>query len=315
MNNLISIVIPFFNEQGNVVPLYQELVESLKKDFSDFEYEIILVNDGSKDTTWQEIKECKALDNNVIWINLNRNYGQSIAMDAWLQMASWQIIVTLDWDWQNNPNDIKRLYEKMISDDLDIVAWWREKRKDPTWMIVITKAAKFLRRILINDWVNDSGCTLRVYRKAVIENLYLWGEMHRFIIAISKINGFRIGELKVNHRARIIWTSKYNWKKSIKGLIDLLYIWFIAKYESRPLHLFGFVGFINFFIWSLFFSYSIYQKIFLNLALNRSGWLILGIFFLQMWVIIFVFGMMIDMLIRNYYNTSRDKRYIVREEI
>lgn len=315
MSQKLSIVIPFYNESWNIIPLYEELNNALKKDFPDFDYEIIMVSDGSSDNTWSEIQEVKSKDSKVIWINLNRNYGQSIAMDAWLQKSSWDIIATLDWDWQNDPLDIKRLYDKMTKEDLDLVAGWRAKRKDPAWMLIITRAARFLRRLMINDGVHDSGCTLRIYKRSVVDNLYLWAEMHRYIIAISKINWFRIWELEVNHRARTIWTSKYNWKKSFKWLIDLFYIWFIAKYESRPLHLFGFVWWVNFALWNLFLFYAMYQKIFLNLALNRSWWLILGIFLVQIWVIIFIFGMMLDLMIRNYYNTSRDKRYIVREEV
>ncbi|MBS8121931.1 glycosyltransferase family 2 protein [Candidatus Vampirococcus lugosii] len=312
---IISIVIPFYNEEGNIIPLYKEISSSLLKDFVNFDYEIIMINDGSNDNTWQEIQEVKKLDSNIVGINLNRNYGQSIAMDAGLQKVNGEIIATIDGDGQNDPQDIKKLYDKMIDENLDLVAGWRNKRKDPTWMLVITKTARFLRRIMINDGVHDSGCTLRIYKKTVINNLYLWAEMHRYIIAISKMNGFKIGELKVNHRARTIGTSKYNWKKSIKGLIDLFYIWFVAKYESRPLHLFGFVGGINFVIGNIFLFYSIYQKIFDGISLNRSGWLILGIFLIQIGVIIFIFGIIIDLMIRNYYNTSRDKRYIIREEV
>lgn len=315
MNKKISVIIPFYNEEWNIIPLYDQLIISLEKDFSDFESEIIMVNDGSSDNTWREIKECVAWNKNLVWIHLNRNYWQSIAMDAWFQKAIGDIIVTLDGDGQNDPKDIKKLYDKMIQDDLDIVAWWREKRKDPMWMLVITKVARFLRKVMINDGVHDSGCTLRVYKKEVIQNLYLWAEMHRYIIAIAKINGFKIWELKVNHLPRTIWKSKYTWKKSIKWLIDLFYIWFIAQYNARPLHLFGMVWFFNVFLWSIFLTISFYQKIFLDLSLNRSGWLMLGIFFVQIGIILFIFGMMIDIMIRNYYNTSREKRYIVREEV
>lgn len=314
-NKKISVVIPFYNESWNIFPICNEIIEVLKTDFANQEYEIIMVNDWSSDNTWNEIKDCKENHKNIIWINLNRNYGQSIAMDAWLQKASWEIIVTLDGDGQNDPKDIKRLYDEMLEKDLDLVAWWRQKRKDPTWMLFITRTARFLRKVMINDWVHDSGCTLRVYKKQVIDNLYLWAEMHRYIIAISKVNWFRVWELVVNHRARTLWKSKYNWKKSIKWLIDLFYIWFITKYESRPLHLFWFIWMLNFFLWSLFLAYSFYEKIFEWLSLNRSWWLILWIFLVQIWIVIFIFWMIIDIMIRNYYNTSRDKRYIVREEI
>lgn len=306
---------PFYNEQGNVIPLYTRVLQSIETDFRDFPYEIIMVNDGSDDGTWNEIRECFVRDGWVIGINLNRNYGQSIAMDAWFQRATGGIIVTLDGDGQNDPKDIIRLYTKLKEEDLDIVTGWREKRKDPLWMLIITKVARFLRKTLINDGIHDSGCTLRVYRKAVIDNLYLWAEMHRYIIAIAKINGFRIGELKVTHHPRVIGKSKYNWSKSIKWLIDLFYIWFIAKYNSRPLHLFWTAWILQIIVWFFFLSFSIYQKIFFSIALNRSGWMMLWIFFIQLGIVLFFFGIMIDIMIRNYYNTSREKRYIIREEL
>lgn len=315
MKQKISIIIPFYNEEWNIIPLYEKVKSALKKDFANFNYEIIMVNDWSRDNTWKEIIDCNKSDKKVIWVNLNRNYWQSIAMEAWFQKASWEYIVSLDWDWQNDPSDIIKLYEKLISEDLDIVAWWREKRKDPTWMLVITKVARFLRKVMLNDWVHDSGCTLRVYKKDVINNLYLWAEMHRYIIAIAKINGYKVWELKVTHHKRTIWESKYSWNKSIKWLIDLFYIWFIAKYNSRPLHLFWTIWMINFFIWLWFITDSIYQKIFLLVSFNKSWSLMIWIFLTQIWVVLFIFWIIIDLLIRTYYNSSRDKRYIVREEI
>lgn len=311
----ISIIIPFYNEQWNVIPIVEEVIETLKNDFNWYSFEVILVNDWSKDTTWNDIIHTKELSKNIIWINLNRNYWQSIALDAWLNVSTWEYIFTLDWDWQNDPKDFKKLLDKLLLEDLDIVAWRRHKRKDPWWMLIITKAARLLRKLLINDWVHDSWCTLRVYKKVVINNLYLWWEMHRYIIAISKINWFKIWELKVNHRPRTIWVSKYNWQKSVKGLIDLVYIWFIAKYETRPLHLFWTVWLVNFFIWWLMLIYALFEKIYYWNDLSDNGMTILSIFIVQMWFLFFIFGVVIDIMIRTYYNNSKDKRYIIKEKI
>lgn len=312
---LFSVVIPFFNEEENVVSLFTEVVKSLENNFFDHDYEIIMVNDGSTDKTWEKIKECKKKNDKVIWLKLNKNYGQSIALDAWLQKASWDYIFTLDWDWQNNPDDFINLYNSLKDNKLDIVAWWRKKRKDPFWMLFITVIARFLRKSILNDWVHDSGCTLRIYKKNVIKNMYLWAEMHRYIIAIARINGYKVWEIIVNHRPRIFWKTKYSWNKSIKWFIDLFYIWFIAKYSSRPLHLFWSIGLVNFFVWNIFVFISLYQKIFMDLPLNRSGWLLLWIFLIQIWVLIFIFWIVIDLLIKNYYNTSRENRYIIKDTI
>lgn len=315
MNKKISVVIPCKNEQWNIVPLCKEICNSLHKDFQNFDYEIIIIDDWSNDKTWSEIKECKTIDNKIFWIRMNSSQGQAVAMYMWFQKATWDIVYSMDWDWQNDPADMKLLYDMMIEKDLDLVTWWRRKRKDPAWMLVITNVAKLLRKMLINDGVKDSGCTFRVYKKQVVKNLHLWWEMHRFIIALSRINGYSIWEIQVNHRARTIGKTKYSWQKSIKWFIDLLYIWFIKKYESRPLHLFGWIWLLNFFIWFIFLNYSFYQKIFFNVALNRSGWMMLWIFFAQIWIVLFIFGIMIDILIRTYYNTSKESRYIVKDSI
>jgi glycosyltransferase involved in cell wall biosynthesis len=312
---LISVVIPFYNEEWNVVPLFEEVQQSLKDDFKAFDYEIIMVNDGSDDWTWEDIKKCKKKDFKVIWINLNRNYGQSIAMDAWFRKAKWDYVFTLDGDGQNNPKDFIRLYNKLKEDNLDLVAGFRAKRKDPIWMLVITKIARFLRWLLIKDWVKDSGCTLRIYKKEVVKNLELWWEMHRFIIALSKINGFKIWEIKVDHRARTIWTSKYNWKKSFKWLIDLIYIWFISKYQWRPLHLFGFLGLVNSFLWFWMILDALYKKLFLNIYISNNGFFIMWIFLTQIWVMLFIFWIVIDLLIRINNNTNKKERYLIRDEI
>lgn len=315
-NKLVSVIIPFYNEEWNIISLFKEVLKYLKEDFSDFKYEIILVNDWSSDNSWEDIKKCRKIDSKVIWINLNKNYWQSIAMDIWFKRAKWEYVFTLDWDWQNNPKDFKKLYTKLINDKLDLVAWWRKKRKDPLWMLVITKFARLLRWILIKDWVHDSWCTLRIYKKKVVENLELWWEMHRFIIALSKVNGFKIWEIKVDHRARTIWSSKYNWRKSFKWLIDLIYIWFIRKYQQRPLHLFGFAWLVNFLLWSFMIVWALYKKLFVGIDISDNWFFIMWIFLTQIWLMLFIFWIIIDLLIRTHANTNWNKeRYLIREEI
>ncbi len=311
----ISVVIPFYNEEGNVGPLIQEIESSLEKDFPKNDYEIIMVDDGSSDSTAADMRETKKHHKNTRGILLNKNYGQATALYVGFQNAKWDYIFSLDGDGQNNPSDFQKLYQKLINEDLDVVAGWRQKRKDPAWMIVITKSARFLRWMLIQDWVKDSGCTLRIYKNSVVKDLELWGEMHRYIIALSKLNGYKIGELSVDHRAREVWVSKYNWKKSFKWLIDLIYIWFIAKYEWRPLHLFWFLGIINFSAGSIMILWALYKRIFLNIDISNNGFFTMGIFLTQMWLMLFIFWVIIDLLIRINRNTSPINKYLIKEEI
>lgn len=314
-NTKFSIIIPVYNEVWNIKPLFQEISDSMKNNFCDSNYEIIFVNDGSTDNSWNEICDVKKHNTNIIAINLQRNYGQATALQVWFENSSWDLIITLDWDGQNNPKDIKKLYDKMMSDNLDVVAWRRKNRKDKTSIKIITKCARFFRKILIKDWIHDSGCTLRIYKKECTNEIHLWWEMHRYIVEILKIKWYEIWEIEVNHRARVHWNSKYNINKSTKWFIDLLYIRFIAKYQSRPLHLFGWIGLITFVIWLFSFLFSIYQKIWWWLSINRSWWFLIWIFLIQTGIMIFIFWIMIDILIRNYYNTTNEKRYIIKEKI
>lgn len=313
MWKFFSIIIPIYNESENIFPLYNEIYSEISKNFSKHNYEIIFVNDWSTDNSWDEICNIQKNNKNIIAINLQRNYGQSTALQVWFENCSWDLIITIDGDWQNDSKDIKKLYNKMQEEDLDVITWWRKIRKDPTSIKLITKCAKFFRKLLINDKIHDSWCTLRIYKKECINELHLRWEMHRYIVEILKIKWYKIWEVEVNHRARNHWKSKYNWQKSTKWFIDLLYIWFIAKYQSRPLHLFGWVGITTFLIWVFSFLFSIYQKIWWWLSINRSGRFLVWVFLIQTWVMIFIFWIIIDILIRNYYNTSNEKRYIIKE--
>ena len=313
MWRFFSIIIPIYNESENIVPLYNEIYGAITQDFPNYDFEIIFVNDWSTDNSWNRICDIHKNYKNIIAINLQRNYGQSIALQVWFENCNGNLIITMDWDCQNDPKDIKKLYDKMNKENLDVVTWRRKKRKDKVSIKIVTKCARFFRKMLINDRIHDSGCTLRIYKKECISELHLWWEMHRYITEILKIKWFKIWEIEVNHRTRTHWKSKYDREKSIKWFIDLLYLWFIAKYQSRPLHLFGWVWLSTFFIWIFSLLFSIYQKIWWWLSINRSGWFLVWVFLIQTWIMIFIFWIIIDILIRNYYNTSGEKRYIIKE--
>ncbi|MEK6924681.1 MAG: glycosyltransferase family 2 protein [Nanoarchaeota archaeon] len=304
-----SVIVPIYEEEGNIKELDKEIREVMDKLGN---YEIIYINDGSKDNS---LKELKKLSKTVI-VNLNRNYGQSIALDAGFKQAQGDIIISLDGDLQNDPKDIPKLLEKLEKDNLDVVAGWRKHRKDKSGIKILTKIGRLLRRIIIKDDVHDTGCTLRVYRKEAAKSLDLWGEMHRYILALLRWKGFTIGEVVVNHRPRTQGKTKYNYKKMYKGFIDLIYIWFLNKYSNRPLHMFGGLGLISFFAGLLPIIWSIYQKITGSLPLNRSGWFFLGFFLIIIGVMFFCFGILMDLTIRTNLNTSHvEKRYYVRELI
>ena len=306
----ISVVVPVYNEMGNITGLDKEIKDSISKITNDFE--IVYVNDGSTDNTFTELTN---LDNVTI-INLNRNYGQATALDAGFKACCGKYVVSLDGDGQNDPADIPIILQKLLKDNLDVVAGWRKERNDSNGINILTRIGRLLRRLIISDTVHDTGCTLRIYTREAVKTLDIGGEMHRYILAILKWKGFRIGEVVINHRARTLGKSKYGYSKAIRGFIDLLYIWFIQKYSQRPLHLFGYVSAFLFFVGILSTVVSIYQKIALNQSINRSGYFLIGAFMLLASIILFSFGIVIDLLVNIKFNSSQtEKRYYVRNII
>jgi glycosyltransferase involved in cell wall biosynthesis len=304
-----SIVIPILNEEGNIQQLDREIKEVMSKISKN--YETIYVNDGSRDNSLIELKKLKK----VKIINFNKNFGQTSAFDAGFKAAQGDIVISMDGDLQNDPRDIPRLLEKLKREDLDVVAGWRKNRKDRGGIRVLTKIGKFLRRLMIGDHIHDSGCALRVYRKEAIKHMDLWGEMHRYVVEILKWKGYRIGELEINHRPRIHGKTKYRYNKSIRGFIDLIYIWFLQKYSQRPLHIFGQIGLWSFFFGVLSEVIALIEKI-AGLSLNRNVWFFLGIFFMLGGIMFFSFGIVIDLLLRvQQFVSPYTKRYYIREII
>ncbi len=305
---LISVVVPIYNEAGNLTALNAELRQVLAGLAEAFE--IIYVNDGSTDASLAELSTLPG----ATVIDLNRNYGQATALDAGFKEAQGEIIISLDGDGQNDPADIPRLLAAMREGGLDVVAGWRKSRADKHSIRILTRIGRALRKLLIGHVVHDSGCTLRVYTREAAKSLDIQGEMHRYIVALLKWKGFRIGEIVVNDRARQNGVSKYGPSKAIRGLIDLIYIWFIYKYSQRPLHLFGYLSIVSFGVGVVALFWSIYGKLALGLSLNRNGWFFITFFFLLAAIIFFSFGIVLDLLMQLRFNTSLcERRYHIRQ--
>jgi glycosyltransferase involved in cell wall biosynthesis len=304
----LSIVVPVFNEQDNVKKLHAEIVETLEKLGRSFE--IIFVNDGSQDNT---LGNCKGLKPLRI-INFRRNFGQTAALDAGIKESRGEIIVTLDGDLQNDPHDIPKLLYKIKTEKLDIVSGWRKNRKDPFSKKFISRGAEWLRKYLINDGIHDSGCTLKAYRRECFEKIDLMGEMHRFIPALLAISGFKVGEITVNHRPRVHGKTKYNYKRTIKGFLDILGVWFWMKYASRPLHLFGGAGMASFVLGAVLLAALFTARIFYAFPLSNKIWPLLAIFLMMVGVQLFVSGLMADILVKNRYR-GKEMNYNIKEII
>ncbi|MGC9599095.1 MAG: glycosyltransferase family 2 protein [Minisyncoccia bacterium] len=310
MDKTLSIIVPVHNEQDALVTLHEEIqaaVIQLKRP-----YEIIYVNDGSTDQSLAVLKNLKG----ATIIDLNRRYGQATALDAGFKAAEGDIIISLDGDGQNDPKEIPLLLAELARGSYDVVAGWRKSRKDRSSIRILTRIGRWFRKLFIGHIVHDSGCTFRVYTRKAAKSLDIQGEMHRYIVTLLRWKGYRIGEVVVTDRPRASGTSKYGASKALRGFIDLVYIWFIYKYSQRPLHLFGYLSFGAFLIGFLSLLWTLYGKLVFGLSLNRNGWFFISFFFLLAGILLFSFGIIIDLLIRIQLTTSpHEKRYYVREVV
>lgn len=302
----ISVVVPLFNEEGNVAELHREIREVCEA--NGYVYEIIMVDDGSTDDTLKRAMELSP----VTIVRFRRNFGQTAAFDAGIKQAKYRYIVTMDGDRQNDPKDIPAMIAHLEEYDLDVVSGWRKNRRDSFSKRFFSLGAKLLRDVLVKDHINDSGCALKVYRRECFENINLYGEMHRFIPALLQIKGFTVGEVQVNHRPRVAGVSKYNWKRAMKGFVDMISVWFWNKYAVRPLHLLGGTGMVMLGIGAMS---SLYTFVLFMHGQNMSNtvWPLLSAFFVFTGLQLFVSGLLTDMLSKLYYEKSKDKSYIIRE--
>ncbi len=304
----LSVVVPLFNEEGNVRELHQKIVEACQALGKPFE--IIFVDDGSADKTREIAATCAPLK----LIVQRRNFGQTAAMDAGIKNSKGKIIITMDGDLQNDPADIKKLLDK-LEEGYDVVSGWRKNRKDPFLKHFNSRLANVLRKILIDDGIHDSGCSLKAYRRECFEDVDLFGEMHRFIPALLKIQGFKIGEVVVTHHPRRRGVTKYNWKRGVKGFVDMISVWFWKKYANRPLHLFGAGGLLTFSLGVLLGAALVVARIFYAVPMSNRIWPLVAVFLVLMGVQMFVFGLLADISVKNYYKLQGKMNYKIKEII
>lgn len=304
----ISLVAPLYNEEGNVAELHRQIHSALEG--MKLPYEIIFIDDGSSDQTVAIAKTLYPLK----LICLRRNFGQTAAMDAGIHAAKYDYIVTIDGDLQNDPADIPELIAYLEESNLDVVSGWRKNRKDTFFKRFTSRGANMLRWLIVHDGIHDSGCSLKVYRRECFEGVRLYGEMHRFIPALLKIKGFRIGEMVVNHRPRTAGVTKYNWKRTFKGFVDMISLWFWSKFASRPLHLFGTTGLFLLFGGTVTGVITI-VKFIVRGEISNTGWPLLTALLLIAGIQFFVFGLIADIVSKTYRELTNDKSYTIREEI
>ncbi len=307
---MISIIVPVFNEQENIPVLYEKLVavmEALGKPF-----EILFINDGSVDESERVLDGIGLNDERCKIIHFSRNLGQTSALMAGVDFAKGNIMVPIDADLQNDPEDIPSLLEK-LEEGYDVVSGWRKKRKDPSLRrVLLSKFANKLISLVSGVRLNDYGCTLKAYRSSLIKPVKLYGEMHRFIPIYVSWQGGKVTEIPVRHHPRIHGESNYGLGRIFKVVLDLIVIQFLAKYNTKPIYVFGAFGLFNIGIALLTFCYAVYLKLFLDVSFISTPLLLLVSLTFIMGTLCILMGLLAEMLVRIYYETQNKPSYLIK---
>ncbi|HEU4432146.1 MAG TPA: glycosyltransferase family 2 protein [Pyrinomonadaceae bacterium] len=309
----VSIFLPVYNEEPNLMPLHARLDEALKT--LDRSAEIVYVDDGSTDGSLKILREIAELDPRVRVVALRRNYGQTAAMAAGIDAASGKVLIPMDADLQNDPADIKRLLEK-LDEGYDVVSGWRKNRQDK----MFTRKIPSMIANRIISWIggvplHDYGCSLKAYRRESLQDVRLYGEMHRFIPIYASWAGARVTELPVKHHARTMGKSKYGLSRTLKVVFDLMTIKFMASYQTKPIYVFGMFGMLAFLI-SLFAGlYAVFLKLFHKADFVQTPLPILTIVMFAVGVQFLLMGLLAEMLVRTYHESQAKAIYAVRERL
>ncbi len=311
MKQKISVTIPVFNEEKNLYTLYQRLIQVLVS--IDHEFEIIFVNDGSSDNSKSTLNQIAEENPCVKVIHFTRNFGQTAAMMAGFDHADGEIIVPMDADLQNDPEDIPLLLAK-LDEGYDLCSGWRKKRNDKMLRkkIVSRIANKLISKISRVN-LKDYGCTLKAYRKSVIKGVKLYGEMHRFIPIYASWEGAKISEIPVRHHPRVHGKSSYGLERTYKVLLDLIVIVFLDNWVYKPIYLFGGFGLFNFFIAILAFSYATYLKFYKGIDYILTPLPLLTTMTVITGIMCILMGLLAEMIMRTYCEAQKKKAYLIRE--
>lgn len=306
----LSVVIPVYNEEESIRLLYEKLKAAL--DLLHKEYEILFIDDGSTDRTLSILEEIQAKDKHLIVLSLRRNFGQTAAFAAGFDFARGDIVVTMDGDLQNDPADIPKLLEKIK--DHDLVSGWRKKRKDPFFTRRLpSMAANWLISNVTGVKLHDYGCSLKAYRRDVIKNLKLYGEMHRFIPAVASWYGVRVAEVETIHHPRMHGKSKYGISRTIKVVLDLITVKFLQSFSTKPIQFFGPVGIASGFLGFLILFYLSIDKLFFGKDIGARPLLLLGALLVIVGIQLIGMGLIGEMLVRVYHESQRKPIYVIKK--
>ena len=311
-NPEVSVVTPVFDEQDNLGPLYRQLTQILAGKYN---YELIFVDDGSTDNSFAILSELQKADPRVRVIRLRKNFGQTSALSAGFTYARGKIIVAIDADLQNDPADIPKMIAK-LDEGFDVVSGWRKKRHDKALTRLLpSRIANWLISTITGVKLHDFGCTLKVYRKEVLAETKLYGEMHRFIPALASWSGAKIAEVIVNHRARTAGTAKYGLARTWKVILDLITVKFLGSFSTKPIYIFGGLGLASALGAIICGFVVLYQKFISqqHLAMNRNPLLVLTALMITATIQFILMGLLAELLVRTYHESQNRPTYVIKE--
>ncbi len=309
----ISVVIPVFNEEENLRGLHDELSTVLERLRDEVESEIIYVDDGSSDNSFAILSEIYEADPRVKVIRFRKNYGQTAALAAGFDHASGEVVITMDADRQNDPADIPKLIQG-INDGYDVVSGWRKDRKDPFLNRRLpSMIANGLISMITGVHLHDYGCTLKAYRRDIVKNIHLYGEMHRFIPAIASWLGVSISEVPVNHRPRTAGKSKYGISRTVRVILDLITVKFLLSFSTRPIQFFGLLGIVSGAVGVIIGLYLTILKYFYHQSIGGRPLLMLAVLLIFIGVQFVSMGLLGELMARTYHETQGKRIYWIRE--
>ncbi len=310
----LSVIVPAFNEERNVPRMAEELTAACRE--LGVAYEIIFVDDGSRDGTFEALREAHRRDPRIKVIRFRKNFGQTAALAAGFDLARGETVVTIDADLENDPRDIKLLLGK-IEEGYDLVSGWRKDRWKKNFLTrrLPSLTANWLISRITRVRLRDYGCTLKAYRRDVVKNIRLYGEMHRFIPAIAAAIGVRIAEVPVNFRPRVHGKSKYGFSRSIRVFLDLLTVKFLLSYSTRPLQIFGLLGLFSGGAGAIVGLVLSYQRLVLKQGISNRPLLLLAILLIVIGFQFITMGLLGEIMVRTYHEAADKRIYVARETL
>jgi len=304
----ISVVIPLFNEEESLPELVAWIADVMQK--NDFSYEVILVDDGSNDSSWQVIEKLASVNKNLKGIRFRRNYGKSAALNEGFAASQGDVVITMDADMQDSPEEIPELYRMIVEEGYDLVSGWKKSRHDPLSKTIPSRFFNRITRWKSGIKLHDFNCGLKAYKRDVVKNIEIYGEMHRYIPVIAQWAGFKkIGEKVVAHQARKFGTTKFGIERFVNGFLDLLLITFVTKFGRKPMHLFGLLGTLIFIAGFVIACYLAYGRIFQEIyRMTERPLFYFGLLAMVLGTQLFLAGFLAEMIARN--SSDRNKYQI-----